>query len=661
MTNHVKIQDAFWEPRLQINSHQALLHQWRQLEKTGCIENFRLAAGEAEGIRMGYFYADSDAYKWLEAAARSYAGYPSAEIKGLMDAFIVLIQHAQMGDGYIYTYNQLNFPGQRWVNLQIEHELYCMGHLIEAGVSHYESTGEDTLLNTVTKTADLLVKVFSDRGPEDTPGHEEVEIALIRLYNITSDERYLNLAESFLERRGRIKPFLPYIYAQKRRFDQRANLVKEQYAAYLAQHPEHAEKFQLPPENVSINPPSIKARYDLETATGKYFQQHKPIREQIVPEGHAVRFAYLETAIAMLYREHGDESLLEASRRAWEHMVTRRMYVSGGIGSLPLTEGFGRDYELDPKYAYAETCAALGSIFWNWQMALISGEARYSDLIEWQLYNAALVGIGQDGTSYLYNNPLSSASGLTRQPWFRCACCPSNVSRTWANLGRYIASTDENTLWLHQYIGSQINELPLLEGTRVNINSELPWNGKVTLSIDPHTPGTFILMLRIPSWSDGAKIWFKERQQETAELQIKVKNTLEKPPIPNTASGYDPRESQFMPLEREWLPGDTLILEFEMPIVVRRTHPKVQATRGKGAVTRGPILYCLESIDNPDIDIFSTKVDEKSIRVDFSPELFGGINILRGQTTDGRPLIFIPYYLWANRGVSQMTVYFNLP
>jgi len=269
MTNHVKIQDAFWEPRLQINSHQALLHQWRQLEKTGCIENFRLAAGEAEGIRMGYFYADSDAYKWLEAAARSYAGYPSAEIKGLMDAFIVLIQHAQMEDGYIYTYNQLNFPGQRWVNLQIEHELYCMGHLIEAGVSHYESTGEDTLLNTVTKTADLLVKVFSDRGPEDTPGHEEVEIALIRLYNITSDERYLNLAESFLERRGRIKPFLPYIYAQKRRFDQRANLVKEQYAAYLAQHPEHAEKFQLPPENVSINPPSIKARYDLETATGE--------------------------------------------------------------------------------------------------------------------------------------------------------------------------------------------------------------------------------------------------------------------------------------------------------------------------------------------------------------------------------------------------------
>ncbi|MEA3440015.1 MAG: glycoside hydrolase family 127 protein [Chloroflexota bacterium] len=652
----VKIQDDFWDPRLQINAREALSHQWYQLEKTGCIENFRLVAGEADGIRKGYFFADSDAYKWLEAAARVYASYPTPWLKARMDEFITLIRRAQTEDGYLFTYNQLNFPGRRWVNLQIEHELYCLGHLIEAGVSHYQAMGDETLLEPAVKAANLLVRDFAEAGPDDTPGHEEIEIALIRLYHLTSDSRYLDLAEHFIEQRGRIKPFLTHIYAQNRSFTRRARLVDQQHAAYLTAHPEHAQKFQLPPENEALDPPRIKQRFFFDTATGKYFQQHTPVHQQTIPEGHAVRFAYLETAVAMLYQERGDEWLLATLRKAWEHMVTRRMYVSGGIGSLPLTEGFGRDYELDPKYAYAETCAALGIMFWNWQMALISGEARYSDLFEWQLYNAASVGIGQDGVSYLYNNPLSCASGLTREPWFRCACCPSNLSRTWADLGRYIYTFDENTLWMHQYIGNHLTNLPLLGGMEIDMRSELPWAGKVSLTLHPHTSGKLTLMLRVPGWSGGVHLRVNGVREEIVKPGAYVSAPTSDV---HTASGYDPRRSWFLPLTRLWSAGDTVEFEFETPVVVRRTHPKVHATRGKAALSRGPLLYCLESVDNPGVDIFNVQLDPKTLTAHFSRDHFGGVTLLRGRTLDGQRLLFIPYYLWANRGESQMTVFVN--
>ncbi len=436
------IHHGFWYERLQVNAHKAIFHQWRQLEASGCIENFRIAAGISDGLRQGWFFADSDAYKWLDAAARIWGNQPDSHLATLMDDFISLLAQAQAADGYLFTYNQIHFPSIRWQNLQIEHELYCHGHLIEAGVSHFEATGRMEMLDIARKAADRVAADFRGKGPDWTPGHEEIEIALLRLHEITpGDTLYLELARQFIEQRGRARGLGISVLRQNMQVSKRDRYVQTQKQAYLATHPGY-KPYQLPPGNQAKKPWNITARWYASALSGKYFQQHTPVREQTIPVGHAVRFTYLETAMAMLARTGDDHSLVEPLERAWEHMLTRRMYVTGGIGSLPALEGFGRDDELDPEFAYAETCAALGSLFWNWEMAQLTGNARYSDLFEWQLYNAAAVGMGLAGDTYFYNNPLVCQGGVSRKAWYAVPCCPSNISRTWADLGKYIYTID---------------------------------------------------------------------------------------------------------------------------------------------------------------------------------------------------------------------------
>jgi DUF1680 family protein len=656
--SQIKIKDDFWGPRLQINAEKAIYQQWAQLVKTGCIENFRLVADGVDGFREGYFFADSDAFKWLDAAARIYASWPSEKLKTLMDDFIALIRRTQAEDGYLYTYNQVHFPDTRWTNLQIEHELYCHGHLIEAGVSHFQATGERNLLEICIKAADLLVRTFSQAGPEGTPGHEEIEIALIRLYHVTRNRSYLDLAEHFIEQRGRIRGFFTHILAQNSSVQARGAEVSELREAYVAAHPEHAANVQLPPDNTSLKPPLGTARWFLNTATGKYFQQHKPVREQTIPVGHAVRFAYLETAVAMLSRENRDQSLLATLGQTWDHMVSRRMYVTGGLGALPNIEGFGRDYELDPKFSYSETCAALGNLFWNWEMTLLTREAKYADLFEWQLFNAAAVGLGQDGASYLYNNPLICEGGLTRAEWFKCPCCPSNVSRTWADLGKYVYSleTSEDSknlrdLWIHQYVGNQTTSD---QGLGIEMEAGLPWDGKVRITLSPPASAEFSVHLRIPSWVSGLSLWVNSDPVDIPGPPSSVTGQSQ------TACGYDPRLSWYHPVTRLWNPGDVIEIEFEIAINVQATHPKVKSTLGQVALSFGPLVYCLESVDNPEVNIFATRLDPASLYAEFSAEHFGGITLLRAQSADGKQLTFIPYYLWANRGESKMAVYVNV-
>lgn len=629
----VNVADPFWSPRLAVNAEKAIFHQWEQLEVTRCIDNFRIAAGEKDGFREGFFFADSDAYKWLDAASRIYALRPDPKLGSLMDSFIDVLRRAQMPDGYLFTYNQIHFPGQRWVNLQIEHELYCHGHLIEAGVSHYTATGRRDLLDLCIHAADLLVRDFLEASDDKTCGHEEIELALIRLYRVTGKTEYFELAHRFVERRGRT-PFFPlHLWRQFNSHDQRKEYVNELRRAYLAKHPEHAS-FRLPEDNYAKKPPFSRQRWYFNALSGQYAQQHVPIREQTVPVGHSVRFGYLETAIAMLVRERSDPTLLSALEQAWERMVMRRMYISGGLGSAPGLEGFGRDYELDPEYAYAETCASLASLFWNWEMTLLTREARYSDLFEWQLYNAATVGMGQNGNTYLYNNPLEVHGGVTRKEWFVCPCCPSNLSRTFADLGKYIYSFEGNHLWIHQYISSETildADVPV----KIKIDSDLPWNGKVRIHIKPGIHKDFKVSFRKPSWGRA-------------------------PAEQMTASGYDPRQAGYETISRIWHPdGETLEFNFDVSIQLRRAHPKVKDHAGKVALTRGPLVYCLESVDNPDIDIFSVQLDPASLHDEFVPDLLGGIVVIHGKTTDGKPVKFIPYFLWANRGESQMVVWVN--
>lgn len=671
----VRITDSFWSPRLAVNATHAIFHQWQQLEDTHCIDNFRIIVGESDGFREGWYFADSDAYKWLDAASRILALHSDPKLAALTDTLISLIARAQTDDGYIFSYNQIHFPNQRWVNLQIEHELYCIGHLIEAGVSHYEATGRNDLLNVCTKAADLLVRDFLNTSNDKTCGHEEIELALIRLYRVTQNENYLELARQFIERRGRT-PFYGFQWrSQRRNFLKRKAYIEQARQDYVAKHPEY-KSFRLPGDNYSKMPRFHKQRWFLNAFSGLHAQQHKPIRQQTAPVGHAVRFGYLETAVAMLCREDqnlsplGTQSaqrgktpgsnnpstlvsspalapgasvvpfvfkkdstatLLSAMEQAWERMVTRRMYITGGLGAVPGIEGFGNDYELDPEYAYNETCASLASLFWNWELSLITRNARYSDLFEWQLYNATNVGMGQDGNTYLYNNPLEVHHGVTRQGWYVVPCCPSNLSRTFAGLGKYIYSHDENHIWIHQFVSSETT----INGVNIKVESGLPWNGKVKIQVQPDSQKEFTLHLRKPSWATAS-------------------------PDQSTAAGYDPRVAVDEAITRVWSDaGETLEYNFDLSIQLRHAHPNVQGHAGKVTVTRGPLVYCLESVDNSGVDIFTAQLDPASLRDEFVPDLLGGCVVIHGKTTDGKPLKFIPYFLWANRGEAQMTVWVN--
>jgi len=634
LTAHqVSINDSFWSPRLNINATKAIFHQWQQLEDTLCIDNFRIAAGEKDGFREGWFFADSDAYKWLDAASRIFALHSDPKLASLMDEMITLIARAQQPDGYIFTYNQIHFPGQRWVNLQVEHELYCHGHLIEAGVSHFEATGRRDLLDLCIKAADLLVHDFLNTSDDKTCGHEEIELALIRLYRVTKNENYLELARQFVERRGRI-PFFPiHLWRQFNSFNKRKAHVEELRKSYIMQHPEHAS-FRLPGDNYTPKPRFSRERWYFNSLTGLYAQQHTPIRKQTTPVGHSVRFGYLETALAMLCREVRGadwQSALPTLEQAWERMVTRRMYITGGLGAVPGLEGFGNDYELDPTYAYAETCASLASLFWNWEMALLTQNARYSDLFEWQLYNAVNVGMGQNGDTYLYNNPLEVHHGVTRQGWYVVPCCPSNLSRTFADLGKYIYSQEERDIWIHQYISSDVS----FQGVKIRLESAFPWGGNVQVHIQPETPREFTFHMRRPSWNTPA---YEH----------------------DTASGYDPRIAWYEPITRVWsTDGETLEFNFEMSIQLRHAHPNVKGHAGKVTITRGPLVYCLESVDNPGVDIFTAQLDPTSLQEEFASDLLGGCVAIHGKTIDGKPMKFIPYFLWANRGESQMVVWVN--
>jgi hypothetical protein len=660
---HARILPGFWHARCEVIARRAIFHQWEQLEATGCIGNFRIAAGESGGFRQGLFFADSDAYKWLEAASRAWATTRDPHLGALADELVALVGRAQLPDGYLFTYNQVHFPDVRWRNLQVEHELYCHGHLIEAGVSRFQSTGRPDLLAIARRAADRIVADFADKGPAWTPGHEEIEIALLRLHEVTpGDQAYLDLARRFIEQRGRAPRFGRRVLREWVDTVRRLGAVGRQARAYARAHP----GWRLPPvvpDNRARGPLGAGLRWVGGILDGTYNQQHRPSREQAVPVGHAVRFGYLETAVAMLARTSGDRSNLPVLEQAWDRMVERRMYLTGGLGSLPLLEGFGNDWELDPWFAYAETCAALASMFWSWEMVLLTGEAKYGDLFEWQLYNAAGVGMGLHGDAWFYNNPLACRGDVVRKAWYRVPCCPPNVARTLADLGRYVYSIAAGEITVHQYVASELVDaaIGLEDGgsarVRLKMDSVLPWEDRARIEfVEVDTAGTtrpaaFALRLRQPSWG--------------GLMTVSVNGSVvagDGPSRPTgaasgggpTACGYDPRRSAFVPVCRAWSTGDVVEIRFAMPVELRTAHPRVRGHRGKVAVTRGPLVYCLESVDNPGVDIFSTRLETTALDPVFDPGLLGGTVCIRGRSRGGAPLTFIPYYLWGNRGPSRM-------
>ncbi|MBO3803688.1 MAG: glycoside hydrolase family 127 protein [Candidatus Brockarchaeota archaeon] len=441
----VRLKDRFWAPRLRLLQARTLPTQYKICEETGRVSNFRWAAGKEAGGFRGYFFNDSDVYKWVEAVAFSIAGMRDEGLLGLVESVVDDIVGAQDEDGYLDTYFAFERKGERWTNLRDMHELYCAGHFIQAAIALYRATGRRKALDAALRLADHLVDVFGPGKRAGTPGHPEVEMALVELYRLAGKGEYLELAKSFLDNRGK------GIVGGSR------NLI-----------------------------------------------DHEPFRQLKEAVGHAVRSLYLDCGAADIYMETGEKELLSALENIWRNFTGRRMYVTGGAGARHDGEAFGVDYELPNVAAYAETCAAVASAMWNWRMFLMTGEGRFFDVLELALYNGALSGISLDGEEYFYVNPLADRGGHRRQRWFDCACCPPNIARLIASVPGYCYSLSEEGVWVNVYAESvariELGGKPLTLEQR----TEYPWDGKVELELDPGEERRFAIFLRIPGWCRGA-------------------------------------------------------------------------------------------------------------------------------------------------------------
>jgi len=589
---HVTVDGGFWGPRVRTNRRVTLPHIYRQLRDTGRVDAWRMRWRPGMPNPPHVFW-DSDVAKWLEGAAYALFAEPDAALATQVAELVELIVAAQQPDGYLNTPFTLVEPEKRWTNLRDQHELYCAGHLIEAAVALHEATGESRLLDALCRYADLIGTVFGagDGQRRGYPGHEEIELALVRLWRATRQPRYLELARYFVDERGRT----PHYF--------------EQEAAARGETPQHQRH--------------------------AYDQAHVPVREQTDAVGHAVRAMYLYCAMADLVAETGDETLWEACRRLWASVTERRMYVTGGIGSTAEGEAFTRDYDLPDTTAYAETCAAIGLVFWAHRMLQVEPDARYADIMEQALYNGVLSGVSLDGTSFFYTNPLAvdaERSGVRRSGWFDCACCPTNIARLLASLGGYVYATGKAGIHVHLYIVGSA-EVPF-RGQTVRLVQETayPWQGAVRFIVEPEQAAEFGLCFRRPGWVGGF------------DVHVNGQSPLDPLPV----------EKGYVIIHRRWESGDVVELELPLPVERVRAHPNVVSARGRVALRRGPLVYCIEQADNgPDLDAI-TLPPEAAVEARHEPGVLGGVAVLEAERASLRA---VPYFAWANREPGEMRVW----
>ncbi len=630
---NVKLTDDFWTQRQELIADVVIPYQWDVLndnipgtEPSHAIENFKIAAGESTGEFHGMVWQDSDVGKWIEAASYSLVSYPNPELEKNIDEVIETLAKAQQPDGYLNTYYTVAKPELRWKDFSFGHELYCAGHLMEAAVAYYQTTGKRNFLDIMCRYADYIDSVM---GPEDHKmkvycGHEEVELALVKLYRVTGNERYLALSRYFIDERGKKPCFM-------------------------------------------MNEPTFGNNENTKWFDLTYRQAHAPVREQTKVEGHSVRAMYLYTAMADLALETGDDSLKNVLRALWDNLIHCRMYITGGIGSQGHAERFTFDYDLPNDSAYAETCASIGLIFWAQRMLWLDVDSQYADIMEKALYNGALSGISQDGKKYFYVNPLEvypeavvSRYDLQhvkteRQQWFGCACCPPNIARLISSLGQYIYSQNGDEIYTHLYIG---NEAQIdVNGNKVSIRqkTDYPWEGKVSVSLKVEHPVEFTLALRIPGWCKQYQVQINNQSIESFSL-----------------------EKGYLKLKRVWNHDDRIELALDMPVELIQANPKVRAASGKVAIQRGPIMYCLEEIDNGE-DLWDVSV-AKNVRfeMEFSEEL-NKVPVIKGKAfrsdcASWENMLYrpadeklkevdfqaVPYYLWGNRKPGEMLVWLRL-
>ncbi|WP_460538874.1 glycoside hydrolase family 127 protein [Echinicola sediminis] len=606
---NVKLKDKFWLPIIERVQKKTIAYALEKCEEEGRFANFLIAGGEMEGEARGVMpFDDSDVYKIIEGASNSLISSPDPQLEHLLDSLISIIAKGQEADGYLTTWRTINpkkptakwvkvVEGKRWESLDMSHELYNAGHMYEAAVVHFKATGKKNFLDIALKNADLVVDTFGDGEGQisSVPGHQIIETGLIKLYELTGKEKYLQTARYFLDNRG---------------------------------NPENHELY------------------------GAYAQDHLPITEQDEAVGHAVRAVYMYAAMTDIAALENDEKYLSAIHKIWENTVGKKMYLTGGIGAKHDGEAFGDNYELPNLSAYNETCAAIGDVYWNHRLFNLSGEVKYVDIIERSLYNGLIAGISLDGTHFFYPNPLESDGKYgfnqgvhTRKEWFDCSCCPTNLIRFLPSLPGLIYGKKDHTIFVNLYASNEA-EIELDE-EKISISQETnyPWEGQVQLILHSDSQKPITLKLRVPEWSRNEILPSNlYRYTDRKELLPELKVNGEK-------QSYE-IDNGYISLEKVWSKGDKIELNFPMEVRKVTSNEQVAANRDKMALEYGPMVYAFEEIDNSD------KIEELNISQEFTPEfnnnLLGGINVLKGASNGA---MAIPYYSWSNRGIGKMKVW----
>ncbi|MGI4021867.1 MAG: glycoside hydrolase family 127 protein [Janthinobacterium lividum] len=623
---HIKLTDQFWSPKIETNRTVTIPASFARCENTGRVKNFEMAAAKSGKFCTVYPFDDTDIYKTIEGASYSMAVHPDTKLDHYVDSMITIVGKAQEPDGYLYTARTIDpihphkWAGpERWVNENnMSHELYNSGHMFEAAAAHYQATGKRNFLNIALKNADLLVQTFGPGKRHVAPGHEIVEMGLVRLYRITGKKDYLDLAKFFIDERG------------KRTYDKNST-----------------DPFK----------------------NGVYWQDDEPVTAQDEAEGHAVRAMYLYAGMTDVAALTGNKEYIAAVDKIWDNMVSKKIYVQGGVGALGDGERFGANYQLPNATAYNETCAAVGNVYWNQRMFLLHGESKYIDLMEKVLYNGLISGVGLDGKSFFYTNAMQIQNNNThkdreagRSGWFECSCCPTNLARLLPSIPGYIFAQKDNAVFINLFVSSKADLL--IDNKMVNVSQQnnYPWNGLLNFTVSPATAQNFEVKIRIPGWVKNEAIpsdLYSFQHKETAVVVIKVNGKPVKYAMQN---GY-------AVIGKVWQKNDQITMDLPMPVRKVISNNIIAEDAGKVALQRGPLMYCAEWTDNNG-QVSNIVIPKNTV---FTPayhqELLNGLTVLNGQVlktdsadkskTQTVALTAIPYYSWANRGKGEMQVWFT--
>jgi uncharacterized protein len=626
----VNLQDNFWLPRMEINRKASIPHNFSKCVESGRIKNFTQAAAHEGKFCTIYPFDDTDIYKTLEGAAYSLHIYPDPVLDKLCDSMIAIVAKAQEPDGYLYTARSMDsLSGHSWMGKkrwekeeELSHELYNSGHLFEAAAAHFLATKKRNLLDIALKNADLLDRTFGKNKLMVAPGHEVVEMGLVKLYRVTGEIKYLNLAKFFIDARGRTKTY-------------------------------------------------SKTSKDL-WENGSYWQNHKPVTEQTEAVGHSVRASYLYTGMADVAALTGEQGYVDAINKIWLNCVTKKTYVTGGIGAAGNGEAFAGDYELPNEDAYCETCAAIGNAYWNYRMFLLNGDGKYFDVVERIIYNGFLAGVSLDGKGFFYTNPMETntrdgkpTGEAERSAWFGCSCCPTNIVRFIPSLPGYMYANKENEVYVNLFSTSTVNVV-LDNGNKINLSqqSDYPWDGLIKITVKNFDKNSFNLRVRIPGYARNEAFstnlyQFLDNSSQRAVIKV------------NGKEFYYTMDKGYAIVTREWQKGD--VVEVNLPMEVRRmtAHEKVNSCTGKTSILRGPIVYCAEFADNNNRASNIVLSENAAFTTEFRKDLLNGVMVLKSKATavnieengtkissSEQPLTLIPFYARCNRGVGEMRIWF---